>query len=315
MVEPAAELGDGISVNGVYSGLYKQEITFGSRYTSNIEAPQDEEVDHEYPYQSPEKREIIRQNAYVNSQLAVQADKITAEVNARTLADSQLQSTLNVQADEISAKVSKSGGSSGSFGWTLNDSSWTLTSNGGTVLRASNDGLEVKGKITATSGTIGGFTINSNNISYNNQTWGGTNVQGIYIGPSGLQLGKNFKVDNAGNLTANNGTFGGTIRANQIQYGDSYNGTFNGAGLTAGSVYGGRSGAIGSGTITTLNTSGGINTSLGYADYANGVFKGWNYPEVVGCRSLSNRGNIYSPMTIFYTDWSGNKKSVSVFGH
>ena len=36
-------------------------------------------------------------------------------------------------------------------------------------------------------------------------TWGDTSKNyGAYIGQSGIQLGKNFKVDNAGNVTANN---------------------------------------------------------------------------------------------------------------
>lgn len=284
-LDPATELGDGLTINGVYGGLYRQEMQFDSLCISSIEAPHDEEIDHEYPYKSSEQRQITRQNAYVNSQLTVQADRIAAEVKARESADAEIQSTLDIQADEISAKVSKSGGSSSSFGWTLTDSSWTLKSNGGTVLQATKNGLEVKGKITATSGTIGGFTINSDSISYNNQTWGGTNSQGIYIGPNGIQLGKNFKVDSAGNLTAVSGKFTGTVSAGNIAYGDS-DGYFSGEGLYPGSVSGG-GGAIAYGSISTYDTNAGINASLGYADFAYGVFNGWN---TVANLSVSNGG-------------------------
>ena len=254
-LDPAAELGDGLTINGVYGGLYRQEMQFDSLCSSSVEAQHDEEIDHEYPYKSSEQRQITRQNAYVKSQLTVQADKIAAEVKARESADAEIQSTLDIQADEISAKVSKSGGSSSSFGWTLTDNSWTLKSNGGTVLQATKNGLEVKGKITATSGAIGGFTINSNSISYNNQTWGGTNSQGIYIGPNGIQLGKNFKVDSAGNLTAASGKFTGTVYANRIQ-----------AGGDAGYISGGQ---IGSGEITG---GGGGNLAYGTVEYGNTRF-------------------------------------------
>lgn len=60
-VDPSAELGDGISVNRVYSGLYKQEMQFDALCASTIEAPQDEEIDHEYPYQASADREMERQ--------------------------------------------------------------------------------------------------------------------------------------------------------------------------------------------------------------------------------------------------------------
>ena len=282
-LDPATELGDGLTINGVYGGLYRQEMQFDSLCISSIEAPHDEEIDHEYPYKSPEQRQITRQNAYVNSQLTVQADKIAAEVKARESADAEIQSTLDIQADEISAKVSKSGGSSSSFGWTLTDSSWTLKSNGGTVLQATKNGLEVKGIIRATSGEIGGFKITSNSLTYNNQTWGGTNSTGIYIGPSGIQLGKNFKVDSAGNLSAASGTFSGNVYAGNIQYGGNA-GYFSGGGISSGSIYGNR--LVGN-TVTTAYTSSGINASLGNADWAYGALNGWN---TVYNLSVSNGG-------------------------
>lgn len=51
----------------------------------------------------------------------------------------------------------------------------------------------------------------------------------------------------------------------------------NGGGISSGSISGGEYGQIGSGTIGTYNTSSGINKSLGYADFANGVFNGYNW--------------------------------------
>lgn len=271
-LDPAAELGDGITANNVYGGIYANRIKFGSRLTATVSAPEDEEINHEYPYKSKPNKEITREAKMLRASLAVEAARISAEVEDRKSAVEKLTAQLQVQAGLIEARVTKTGGDASSFGWALDESSWTIKGKNRDILKASENGLEVYGKITATSGEIGGFTIKSNSLSYNNQTWGGTNSTGIYIGPSGIQLGKNFKVDAVGNLTAASGTFSGYVKAGNIQYGGK-NGTLDGEALTSHSVYGSQ---IGYNTIDTAYTSGGINTSLGYADYANGALNGWN---------------------------------------
>lgn len=156
--------------------------------------------------------------------------------------------------------------------------SWKIFSDSNTVLKADKNGLEVKGVIRATSGEIGGFDILSDYLSYNNQEWTGTNKKGIYIGQKGIKLGNNFKVDSEGNLTAASGTFTGSVNAGSIRYGKDKNtgenyGKFSGSGLTDRTVPGG---AIKESTLTTANMIAGINASLSYADFANGVFNGWN---------------------------------------
>ena len=274
-VEPAAELGDGITVSGVYSGLYKQSTRYGKLFLSDIAAPTEHALDHEYPYKSRPNKEITRETRILRSSLRVQANRITAEIEARESDVESLNSQLEIQAGLIEARVTKTGGNASSFGWTLDESSWTIQANNQDVLRATESGLEIHGKVIATSGKIGGFSIESTYLSYNNQVWGGTNRTGIYLGINGIQLGNKFKVDNAGNLNAASGTFTGTVHAGNIAYGGNA-GYFNGGGLVSGSVGGGWGGQIGTGTIGTMNTTGGINTSLGYADFSNGVFNGWN---------------------------------------
>ena len=45
LVDPSAEIGDGISANGVYSGIYSIGVKFNSNLPSDISAPSDEEID------------------------------------------------------------------------------------------------------------------------------------------------------------------------------------------------------------------------------------------------------------------------------
>lgn len=357
ILDPAAELGDGINVNGIYSGIYSIDTTFNSHCSATISAPVDEEVNYGFPYESKQSREIKRQNKKFSSQLTVhsdqiaaeveqrkndvetltgkltvqsdkiaaevkqreedvadlsaklnvQADQITAEVKERKDDVKTLTGTLDVQADQIVAKVNKTEGSSSTFGWALETASWRIFAGSSTVLKATKDGLEVKGKITATSGTIGGFTINSNHISYQDQTWGGDVANGIYIGISGIQLGKNFKVDNAGNLYAYSGTFEGDVNAGNIRYGGDY-GTVSGLVVTENTLPG--SGLVPS-TITTIQTSSGINSSLGWADFANGVFNGWNTAPTVQCAKLMCSG-LASMQDIFLDGKAVERASTTV---
>ena len=71
LVDPSAEIGDGISANGVYSGIYSQEIKFNSNLPSDISAPSDEEIDEEFPYKSSQERKVERQNKEICASLSI----------------------------------------------------------------------------------------------------------------------------------------------------------------------------------------------------------------------------------------------------
>ena len=312
LVDPSVEIGDGIRANGVYSGVYSLETKFTSNLPTTVSAPADEELYEEHTYIPKTERKVTRKFLDIQSQLRIQDGKISAEVEERKSDTKTIRATLEVQAGQITAKVNKNDGHSSTFGWALETASWRIFSGSSTVLKADKNGLEVKGVIRATSGEIGGFKITSNSLTYNNQTWGGTNTNGIYIGPSGIQLGNNFKVDSSGNLTAASGTFTGSVNAGNIRYGGSY-GTFDGGGISGGSISGNR--MVG-GTITTAYTSSGINRSLGYADRFYGATAGdgvteW-YASYLYAAYLYLSGVRYKPTWIYYTDSSGNSKQMRV---
>ena len=261
LLDPAAEIGDAVGTATSYGGLYTRSRKFGRLMKADISAPHDEEINHEFKYESPQERKftrvtgeirasliltnnmiqsevVARQNAdneissritqtadsitaevqrataaegTLSSRITQNANGITAEVSRATQAEGTLRSSLSVQASEIAAKVDSSGGG-GSFSWVMNSNSHTWKANNAEVMRVSASGLWVKGQIEATSGKIGGFDIGSNALSYNGLTWGDTSRNyGAYIGQSGIQLGKNFSVDNSGNLKASNITLSGTL--------------------------------------------------------------------------------------------------------
>lgn len=222
----------------------------------------------------------------LSAAITVQAGRISQEVTDRINATNYLSSQITQQAGQISAKVSKSGGDSRSFAWSLLDSDMVWYSSGTETVRFDASGAKIRGRIEALSGKIGGFDIGQDALSYNGQTWGGTNTWGGYFGVKGIQLGKNFKVDMAGNLEAASGRFTGEVYAGHINYGGDA-GYLWGEAISEDSISGGWGGQIAGGTIGTFNTSDGVNTSLGYADFANGVFNGWNSARQIACDQMS----------------------------
>lgn len=311
LLDPAAELGDAVEIRGYYGGIYGRTRKPGKLYSADISAPSDEEIDHEYPYKSSQERTVARQNREIKANLQVLADRILAEVEAREADGRAIRSALEVQAGEISAKVSQEGGDSASFGWSLTTEAMVWNAGGGEIVRFDADGAAIRGKIEALSGKIGGFDIRDDCLSYNGQIWGGTNTWGAYLGTDGLQLGQNFRVDMAGNLEAASGRFTGEVYAGRISYGGAA-GTFDGNGITQGSVSGGYGGQIGEGSVSTYNTTGGVNTSLGYANFANDVFNWRQTAPYVCCQYVVINGKRYAPGTIFYKNQNGNNASARV---
>lgn len=287
-IDPAAEIGDGFAAGNLYSGIYSKNVSHGALYTANVSAPGGEKINYKYEYKTPTQRKIERHYSEMKSTFKVQADQISAEVSARIEQGDELTSRLDIQSDQISARVTKTGGSSSSFGWELLNDSWTVKANNTTVFRITKSGAEVRGKFIALSGKIGGLDIQSDYLSYNNQVWNGTNSRGIYIGVNGIQCGSEangVQITPTGNLYAENGYFRGSVSAGRIDYGGD-DGYFNGGGITSGSISGGYGGQIYGGSIGNYAVSGGINTSLGYADFANGVFNGWNTASYVDAAVL-----------------------------
>jgi len=299
VINPALELGDSISINGVYSGIYTSTIYFNRLFTADTEAPYDEEIDHEYAYEDPREKKYVRRMEEVKAEMSILAGSITAKVDK-----------------------TKTGQT---FGWTVIDSQWNVFNEDGPILTVNAGGAYIKGEIQADSGLIGGFNIGTDAIYHTISSYGSTSSNtGVYVGTDGLQLGKkflvdpygnvsasaltvtggslsigddgqgnpmfqvtsagvvtakslaiqggtisignNFYVDANGNLSASSGTFSGNVYAGNIKYEATTTGagTVSGQALTLGSVTAGLSGNSPTGQLSL-----GASLSLGYADLFN----------------------------------------------
>ena len=80
LLDPATEIGDGITLGGVYSVLAQSYVSLDKQCASNISAPYTDEIDDEYPYKTPEQRKTERQLAQTRSLITKNAEEIKLEV-------------------------------------------------------------------------------------------------------------------------------------------------------------------------------------------------------------------------------------------
>ena len=111
LLDPAAELGDGVNVGGVYGPLASITTRFDAMCTADIAAPAGGELEHEYPYLSHAQREYKRNKARTYSLISKTAEEIRLEVHSlRTdtgLALEELEKELNEELDWLSGEFTQ----------------------------------------------------------------------------------------------------------------------------------------------------------------------------------------------------------------
>lgn len=166
---PEAELGDGITVGGVYSMLAYRSVGFGPGHMSGISAPGENELEHEYPYVSQAEKQIERKIASTRSMITKTAEEIRLEVQNEM---EGLSSSLTVELGKITQRVTDAEGSievavSTLDGLTVTDSGGTVKIKGGMV---TSDGLQVnaaniQGLLTASQINAAGLMVDAANIT------------------------------------------------------------------------------------------------------------------------------------------------------
>lgn len=102
LLDPAAELGDGITINGVYGMLASIDVDADAMFSPDISAPGEEEIDHEYPYLSPQQRELKRTVRLGENYYGTTIDRSNG-VQVKTVdAEGNVLATATFNADGIS---------------------------------------------------------------------------------------------------------------------------------------------------------------------------------------------------------------------
>lgn len=171
LLDPAAELGDGVTVGGIYSVIAEQTLQFDELYRADISAPAADEIDDEYPYKSPTQRLIERNMATTrslitksNEQIQLKITGIEGDVSDLTVSLGNIRSEVSGKIDEKTAqslidqsidKIELSVSSAGS------GSTFTLKA-GSAVL--STDTLDLYVKAANISGTLKANQIQTGSI-------------------------------------------------------------------------------------------------------------------------------------------------------
>lgn len=95
LLDPAAELGDAVTVDGCYVPLIALDTTFDALLSPDISSPDADEIDDEYPYKSPTQRQIERNMAVTRSLITKTSEAITLRVDGLDEKYTALQVTVD----------------------------------------------------------------------------------------------------------------------------------------------------------------------------------------------------------------------------
>lgn len=248
VMDPEAELGDGVTVGGIYSLLASRRIAFGAGHAASIGAPGESDLDREYGPGEGLAETIQRKLAQTRSYIDKTAEEIrmgvegvsgeVSELSVTVGGISQTVKDLNGNVSELSvavgsidgkvqglsgevselsvavgsitlkvtgslggqASIELSNGSKGSLDLSgvrsafANDNS-SVTISGGTVtfnsntfvVNSTNFSVTREGRITATAGSIAGWTIGTKALYKDLSSFTGSGT-GAYIGTDGIRF-------------------------------------------------------------------------------------------------------------------------------
>lgn len=112
LLDPAAELGDGVTVGGIYSVIAEQTLQFDELYRADISAPDADEIDDEYPYKSPTQRQIERNFAKARSLITKTSEEIMLKVEGIDGKYTEVKTTLDGLTVTDASGTTKINGSS-----------------------------------------------------------------------------------------------------------------------------------------------------------------------------------------------------------
>lgn len=260
LLDPAAELGDGLTLGGVYTVLAQVETQWDALMASNAGAPGQAEQESEYSYQSPLVGQLRYQLAETRSLISKTANEIRLEVSNEIQG---LSSSFTVQLDAITSRVD---GLDGQYielkvtldGVTVTDASGTTLIKGSSIQTSTLyvDAAHITGTLTADQVNLSG-SITFGDLSSSVQN----DINDAYSMAEDAQTTANDTADTVGGWTYRGTTYidgtklmTGTVTASTLEGGEIY--LLDGAGNRAGSFtlegassYSGQAVSIDSGAI------------------------------------------------------------------
>lgn len=156
LLDPAAEIGDALTVDGLYTVIADMDVTFDALMTSDVGAPGEAELQSEYAYISQETAELIRQQQAAAQQIANAQQSAN---NAQTSADNAQTSADNAQTSANNAQQSANNALNAAQNAQNTANSANLAIRGWTYTGTTNiDGTKIETG-TVTASTLRGGTV------------------------------------------------------------------------------------------------------------------------------------------------------------
>ena len=159
LLDPAAEIGDAVTVGGYYSVIADISTEFDRACAPTISAPESDEIDDEYPYESKDRRETNRQLAQTRSLISKTSEEILLQVENEL---NGLSSSFSVQLDSITGRIDGLDGEFAELSLTL-DGLTVTDSTGQTVINGSM--IQTSNLYVAAANITGTLSANQLNLT------------------------------------------------------------------------------------------------------------------------------------------------------
>lgn len=183
ILDKDAELGDGITIDGEYAMLAYQEITFGPKHTSEIAAPGESILEHEYPYVGSTQKTINRKIAQVNSKITKTSEEIRLEVSNEL---ENLSSSIDLKLGSITSTVQGLDGRVATVEQTATGLTSTVQGLNGQISTLKQTDASLQSQITSANGSIS--TLNQKIDSISLSVSNGTNSSTISLTVDGVTV-------------------------------------------------------------------------------------------------------------------------------
>ena len=255
-IDPAAELGDGITAGGVYAVIARVDDD-GSGFPS-ASAPGEAELEDEYPSGGPMTKIIERKIAETRSRITKTAEEIRLEVEKVNGELVEMSSSFSVQLQSITSRVQGAEGNISTLTQTANSLQSQITTANGNISSITQTVSSISSSVKNLEGEVSNIQQSANKISLS-VTGGLGSTASIILDVNGnkqtedLDLSnvrQSFANDNSavtisgGKVTFNSGTFvvnssnlkvteNGTIAATN----GNFSGTITGSTIRGSSLY------------------------------------------------------------------------------
>lgn len=129
-ITPTAELGDGITVNGIYTQLAYKNIRFSTGAVVDVAAPGSIEAEHEYQQSGSTSSDTSWKLAQTYSRISKTADEILLEVGSNM---DDLSASIDIKIDGITSTVQGQAGQISQISQTVDSISSTVQGQGGQI--------------------------------------------------------------------------------------------------------------------------------------------------------------------------------------